>query len=395
LVRPLALAGSAVTVGVPALLTLAVLAGVGGSATPSHGDDAMPVGKLVVVPYGIEARRVEVASLNGRQRRLLVTTPGSVEGAVWSPHGDRVAVSFQVAGERSSWVLDVGGHLLARLRGGVFAGSWSPDGRRLLTDGSSRPECRKNLPVKRTLRLLVQDASTGLLVREFQLPTPPQSARDRKYDANVVTGIAWSPTGDRLAYFVSHYECGNERAGLSGSSLYVAAMKSPRPRHLYGPTDAGGRPAWAPNGRSLAATVGCLSGGINGYGCDRIVILGADGRNPRVVTRAAMQDLADPVIWPRQSTLTFGRLREQGPGAIGTLNLETGKKRWLIQGRTETESVVDDALKLSEDARSVVADAWNSWPNRQIVVARLDGSQSWRIPYEAIGDDRVADVYVP
>lgn len=44
----------------------------------------------------------------------------------------------------------MGHHVLARLRGGILAGSWSRDGRHLVADGSNRPNCKNDVAVKGT-----------------------------------------------------------------------------------------------------------------------------------------------------------------------------------------------------------------------------------------------------
>lgn len=131
-------------------------------------------------------------------------------------------------------------------------------------------------------------------------------------------------------------------------------------------------------------------------GCESLIVVGADGRDGRVVKRDQSHELTNSVVWPTTDTLVFGRIRANEGSGIATIDLRSGRQRWLIRARSDQESVCDyGTLKLSAGGRDVVSNAWNSWPRPQIVVARVDGSRSSRTPY-SVGENRdVADAYVP
>ena len=368
----------------------------------SHKVGASPAGKIAVIPAGSGVpARLEVARLDGQQRHVLATLPGVISGAVWSTRGDRIAVSFKQGAATSggTFVLDARGRIVARMRGGVLAGSWSPDGRYLVTDGSSQPECRNGVAVRRSLHLIVYAA--GRLVHDLPIGVSPLSGDTAI--ANSVGSVAWSPKNDRLAYVVSEFDCANARAGSGPSTLFVIEVNGGKRTAVFGKSASKsgwgflGSPAWAPTGRSIAFAAGCLDG-ANGAGCQSLIMVGALGSDPRVVRRDEDGVLANSVIWPTARTLVFGRIRafEGIRSGIGTIDLRNGQQRWLIRARTDNESVCDyGTLKLSADGRDVVSEAWNSWPTPQIIVARIEGSRSSRTPY-SVGDNReVADTYVP
>jgi hypothetical protein len=372
--------------------------GLPGGVSGARMRAVVPTGKLAVItPGGV---RLEVARLDGSERRLLATVPGAIQQAVWSPRGDRIAVSFGRAGSSKvdTLVLDEHGRVQAKVRGGLFSSSWSDDGRYLVTDGSAQPVCKSGAAVKRQLHLLVYDTG-GRLLHDLPVRTAPPPAQGRPKDsADTVSEVAWSPSDGRLAYVVSKLDC-FDRGGLGTSALYAVNLVDGKQAVVEKSLDWSRLiPAWAPDGRSLALLTDCLAGGPVGDGCGTLVTVSADGRKYHVLLGGDSEQPLDYLVyWPNANMLVFGILDLNAHSRLGTINPRTGKERWLISVPSSAKAYFRH-VRLSASRRSVVSDlqVWNGADVQtlQIVVSPLDGSRGSRTAY-ALGDDSVADVWVP
>ena len=226
----------------------------------------------------IRARRLWVASADGKGARPVTPRGLLVEDYEWSPRGDRLAVTRAFKTVSAGWLYTVrptGGDLerLATSPAGIrlFPGAWSPDGRAIVFERQRNPG-----------RALVQIARGGRIVRHGVGIAPTWSARGLiAYEPRNLKGIyrvcatrpfraskpvrcfggrgrganvpRWSPDGRRLMFTIT------QPTGTgSGSELLTARMDGTILTRI--PDDLAHSPAFSPDGRWLLSVDSRLTG---------------------------------------------------------------------------------------------------------------------------------------
>ncbi len=232
-----------------------------------------PAGLWLVVVAGGKLWRLPPEG--GTPRPLSI--PGVVRAVRWSPAGDRLAVVVEQERASSLWLVSAEGNLRRRLfsapEGAVLTDlSWYPDGLYVFVRvedraGRTRGQWRVRVagadqrtvpvPFARILKAnlaphgravaYVLEGTEEAVVQVQELghrPRPPVARAER------LSGLAWSPQGDKLSYAEIH---AGERAVLwivdadGGRRLRLAdyTLEFPDP-------GAGVGTGWAPDGRALA-----------------------------------------------------------------------------------------------------------------------------------------------
>jgi Tol biopolymer transport system component len=275
--------------------------------------------------------------------------PMSIAGATISPDGSRVVFAGGIGSARSAllYAVDARGgakHVLLSSQYGVRQPTFSPDGTRIAyTSGEG----------DHSHHVWVIAADGG----------EPVDIVDNERTAGVghVQGLAWSPSGERIAL------------ALAGS-IYTFAPDGSEFTHIAGgdttcdPSDpcavklpkSAGSPYWSPDGSLIAYTTGCIqgAGAASRRGC-QLAIADADGSNVRRVLTATSgpwhpaptASEEGPTAPPDDPTATpspdaariggevigFGR-RETAPGwDLVATDPETGEARTIVA----TDGLVD------------------------------------------------------
>src|SRR5712671_4560605 len=239
---------------------------------------------------------VWMARWDGTRNVRLTTSKAGEDAPRWSPDGRWLAFLSSRDDEHAQiWLLDRQGgegRKVTTLPSDVADYVWAPDGKRIA--------------------LVVEDADTA------KPKTPPPIVIDVEAGKTTIltSGAydellpAWSPDGKSLA-FVSKRRPEFDRDG--NWDLYVidaAPGGNPVPRQLTtfeGPDNAPAtesRPAWSPDGRSVAY----LQGGplkLVYYAVQKLAVVPAAGGAPRILTAALDRNATNPVWSPDGSSIYF------------------------------------------------------------------------------------------
>src|SRR3954471_589500 len=231
-----------------------------------------------------------VMRADGRGLRRLSPAGTPVLTYRWSPDGKWLAYIDVRA--LSLWLVRPDGTgrklLLPSSRLRSFGLSWSPDGKDIAIVS----------PGPATFSQSGNCANLALYSVPVAGGKPVLVSRPRH---GIGCGVAWSPRGGEIAY------------GDGGEVLGVISRNGGRPRLLV--TSGVGAPQWSPDGRKLAApTVMHRGGGSDRY--HEITAVDADGRDRHVVTDHAYTEY--PFAWsPDSRQILYGREDRQGIYVIG------------------------------------------------------------------------------
>ena len=270
--------------GAPAHLTLEDLvdtAGLGGAALSPDGT------QFAIAQQG----QIALVSSTGGWPVTLTSTPGGKQGLKWSPDGKFIAF----VSEGAIWKVSVNGGQPVRLtEGRRGAGDprsatdrnpeWSPDGKWILFETGRRGNS--------DLGIVSGDGLTNSL-----LTTSPAD------EENAV----WSPDGSQVVYVARSPEHFSGQIFVADFDAASGRFKAdPRPIYAAKEDRGGGwairRPAWTPDGKSLAVL-------LEDSGWEKIYLLSADGGAPRAISSGESEDEA-PVYSPDGRQFAFVSNRE-------------------------------------------------------------------------------------
>src|ERR1051325_6437536 len=240
-------------------------------------------------------------------------------GAVWMTSWDGGGLAFRSSREDEHtqlWLLDRSGgegRKLTSFGGDVEDYVWAPDGKRLAAVVGDADTAKPKTPAPIVIdRFQFKQDEIGYLGKQ----------RRHLYLVDVETGKgtiltpgpydellpAWSPDGRSLV-FVSKRRSDFDRD--NNWDLYVMdAVPGAVARQLTtfeGPDndpDTESRPAWSPDGRSIAY----LQGGppkLIYYGIQKLTVVPAAGSTPRVLTAALDRSVANPTWSPDGTAILF------------------------------------------------------------------------------------------
>ncbi len=275
-----------------------------------------PDGRIAFIRVG-EPSELWVMAADGSGKRRLTTVPAdTLAGAAWSPTGRELAFgswdyspctpsSRNCATSELRLVdAEIGAdRLVTRSRDrGAGAFSWAPDGRRLAYAGALDFGLQAH-----TLEVVRSDG-TGrrLLVRD-----------DRQVRDAWLTGVAWSPRGDRIAF-------------VRGGWIWLVEASGGPPVRLA----RGSLPLWSPRGDRLLHAV---------FGTLRIVDPAT--RRSRLLVKAAGTTVP---VWSRDGRRIALRRISAGRSAVSVVRVADGRALFApsVPGKITTMFFTRDGDRL-------------------------------------------------
>jgi Tol biopolymer transport system component len=315
--------------------------------------------------------RVELSSLDGSDRNLLVRTPRQRPGdLVWSPDGSAIALirnsqPLRKRGTADLYIADVGKRTLRRLAhlvGNIDTVRWSPDGRQLVFDWVSKPpdcEFRSSLFIANV---------PGGSPRPVRGIGQPDATRVLFYQA-----LGWSPDGERILYGADLWdeEC-ELRDEVRGSVLHVGSRGSDPTVVSTGDATFGVHGEWSPDGRLIAFT---------GVTASTIGVVRPTGRLLRQFTEVG----TEPLAWSQRSDEIYTTDHER---VIG-LRIADGRRRTLFLYTPSSGCSVDDfgcstrIVARSSNGRSLLIEAEDADfdTGADYVIVPIDGSAEYLLPH--------------
>src|SRR2546429_289214 len=286
---------------------------------------------------------VWMTSWDGARTLRLTNSKEGESAPRWSTEGGWLAFGSSGEDEHAQvWLLDRAGgegRKLTSFGGDVEDYVWAPDGKRLAAVVGDADTAKPKTPAPIVIdRFQFKQDEIGYLGKE----------RRHLYLIDVETGKgtvltpgqydellpAWSPDGRSLA-FVSKRRADFDRD--SNWDLYVTdAVPGAAPRQLTtfeGPDndpDTESRPAWSPDGRSIAY----LQGGplkLIYYGLEQLAVVPAAGGAPRLLTAALDRSVVNPT-WSADGAAILFQLEDDRSVQLARIPAAGGAIERLIAG---------------------------------------------------------------
>lgn len=317
--------------------TLALIAISAAVVLPTRDERAsIPQGKIAFVRTGEHGRDVgEIYLMNpdGRGVRNLTRHRGDDQWQRWSPDGSRILFVRQERNRTHVYVMNADGSRVRRLARSEYRDSaaWSPDGRRIAFLRLGAPYVIRvdGTGVRRVTRGRSFDdpgalewSAAGKLAFIDRVGASATVTWTVNADGSALRrltrnrlgdeGLAWSPSGDRLA--VVRRRAG--RLDVVAAVFVVDADGGPLRRVTpWGPVLAYAKPAWSPEGGKIAFV------GRN----DDLYSIRSDGRDIRRLARGGRSGVQAPTWSPDGRRLAFTR-----HPAIFVVNASGTRERRLV-----------------------------------------------------------------
>jgi dipeptidyl aminopeptidase/acylaminoacyl peptidase len=294
---------------------------------------------------------------DGSRTLRLTYSPESEGSPRFSPDGKYISYTSSrgIPSARGAQVflLDRGGgeaQKLTDVNGGVSGYEWSPDSKRLvLTVRDPDPDASRP-PAADTTR---PRPASPIVIDRYQFKQDGQGylgnrrthlfifdVESRKID-QLTTGKftesnpSWSPDGQWIA-FVS--ERGTDPDKENNSDIYVVeARVTAQPRQLTkfeGPD--GGRPAWSPDGKTIAYLQGSEPK-FAAYGLNKLAVVPVDGGDARVLTASLDRPVGSPV-WTADGSAALVQVVDDRANHLARVRVSDGAVTRLIEGRRTVSS---------------------------------------------------------
>src|SRR6266702_6860778 len=286
---------------------------------------------------------VWMTSWDGTRTLRLTNSKEGESAPRWSPDGRWLAFLSSREDEHTQlWLLDRSGgegRKLTSFGGDVEDYVWAPDGKRLAAVVGDADTAKPKTPAAIVIdRFQFKQDEIGYLGKE----------RRHLYLVDVETGKgtiltpgpydellpAWSPDGRSLV-FVSKRRTDFDRD--NNWDLYVMdAVPGAVPRQLTtfeGPDndpDTESRPAWSPDGRSIAY----LQGGplkLIYYAVQKLAVVPAAGGAPRILTAALDRNVANPV-WSSDGSSIYFQFEDDRTVGLARVPAAGGAIERLVSG---------------------------------------------------------------
>ncbi len=301
---------------------------------------------------------VWMTSWDGETSIQLTHGPENEHHARWSPDGQYLAFlsgrANDAAGEQV-WLLNRAGGEAAKLtdvKGGVSDYVWSPDGKRLVlvvqdpdpdaaTGEAKTAEKKAPRPIVIDRFYFKEDKSGYLDGKRqhlflFDLATrKAECLTPGKYHESLPS---WSPDGSSIA-FVSKRGADFDRH-LNHDIYVIEAKLGATPRQLTTfegadcDPDWQSRPAWSPDGRTIAYLQGGESKLIF-YATHQLAVIPAAGGAAKLLTPKLDRNIAQP-RWSADGKAIYCILEDDGNRHLAKVALADGKIERLLAGRRGT-----------------------------------------------------------
>ena len=294
---------------------------------------------------------VWMVSWDGAQQIQLTHTPDGESSPRWSPDGKYLSFVSSRQGSKGGqvWLLNRGGgeaFKLTEIKGGVSDHVWSPDGKRLALvvedpdpadkDADEKPDDKKTAKPIVVDRYRFKRDITGFL----------RGARSHLYLFDVETKKAeiltpgsfeeaspsWSPDGRQIAFIRSHGD-GDSFDRMPNQDVFVIdATAGAQPRRLTMTTaEETGRPAWSPDGRSIAYLLGDEVK-FSAYDQSQLAVIPASGGPPRILTQALDRPVSS-ITWSHDGSALYFVVVDDRAQHLARVPAAGGRVDKVVDGR--------------------------------------------------------------
>lgn len=348
---------------------------------------------------------VWMVSWDGSEQVRLTSSKESESQPEWSPDGKYLAflTSRAIGGSDEDdekkdkkkgaqvWLLNRAGgeaEKLTDIEGNIDDYAWSPDSKRLVLvvddpDPSDDPEKiegwkRKTKPPIVIDRYAFKNDQSGYLekLRSHLYVFDVASKKAEQITSGDFDdhSPAWSPDGTRLA-FVSERDKDADRT--NNSDIFVVEAKaSASPTKLTtfpGPDE--GKPAWSPDGKTIAYLQGDEPRYWQ-YDLPRLAVIPSTGGTPRVLTESLDRAVSAPV-WSRDGKSILVIVEDNRAQYIGRVPVAGGALEPLTTGRR-----VVNALSLGSDGNlavtsSTASELFEVYAAEQGKLRKLTSQNAW------------------
>ncbi len=309
---------------------------------------------------------VWMVSWDGSQDIQVTSSSDGESSPRWSPDGKFLSFvsSRQGAKGNQVWLLNRAGGEAVRLtdiKGGVADYAWSPDSRRLVLvvedPDPANKDADENKDEKKTPKPIVIDRYQfkadvrGFLRGErshlhlFDIETrKSEPLTAGSFDE---TAPAWSPDGSRVAFLRRHGEGDIDR--MPNRDLFVIdARAGSEPRRLTTTTaEEGGRPAWSPDGKSIAYLLGDEVK-FSAYDQSQLTLISSAGGQPKVLTQSLDRPVSS-VVWAADGSSLFFAVVDDRAQLVSRIPAAGGRMERVLEGRR-----VASSLSIAKDGHLAV-----------------------------------------
>ena len=297
---------------------------------------------------------------SGGEHVQLTSSPDAESRPRWSPDGKYLAFLASRGDEEEKkkgaqvWLLNRNGgeaQKLTDVKGGVSDYVWSPDSTRLAlviedVDPADEPEKmegwkRKTAPPIVIDRYHFKQDRSGYLKRLYSRLAVFELAT-KKLDVLSSGDVddsdpAWSPDGTKLAFRSKRAHADPDRT--ANADLFVIEAKAgAEPKALTTTKEAeAGRPAWSPDGKSIAVLVGDEDK-YYAYDVSKVAVVPATGGAPVLLTAALDRPASNPQWTPDGSALVFS-VEDDRAAYVARVKAAGGPVEKLTSGREVTSSL--------------------------------------------------------
>ena len=294
---------------------------------------------------------VWMVSWDGTQQIQLTSTPDGESSPRWSPDGKYLSFVSSRQGAKGGqvWLLNrAGGEAvkLTDIKGGVSDHVWAPDSKRLALVVEDPDPVDKDIDEKadekKTPKPIVVDRYrfkrdvAGFLRGErshlYLFDIDSKKADLLTPGAFEEDSPAWSPDGRQIAFIRSHGE-GESFDRMPNSDVFVIDAKpGAQPRRLTTTTaEESGRPAWSPDGKSIAYLLGDEVK-YSAYDQAKLTVIPAAGGQPRILTDALDRPVHS-ISWAASGAALHVVVVDDRAQHLARVSASGGKVEKLIEGR--------------------------------------------------------------
>jgi dipeptidyl aminopeptidase/acylaminoacyl peptidase len=335
---------------------------------------------------------VWMVSWDGAQQIQLTSTPDGESSPRWSPDGKYLSFVSSRQGSKGGqvWLMNrTGGEAikLTDIKEGVSDYSWSPDSKRLVlvveTPDPANKDVDEKPDEKKTPKPIVIDRYRfkadvrGFLRGErshLQLfDVEAKKAEPLTSGTFDEEAPAWSPDGTQIAFIRSHGE-GESYDRTPNSDVFVLDAKAgSQPRRLTMTTaDEGGRPAWSPDGKTIAYLLGDEVK-FSAYDQMKLAVIPAAGGQPRILTEALDRPVS-AATWAADGSSIFVTVVDDRAQQVARIPVSGGRAEMITDGRR----VVSNPSPARDGALAVLASTATDAPE----VYALDGRNLKKLTHQ-------------
>ncbi|HXG56306.1 MAG TPA: S9 family peptidase [Vicinamibacterales bacterium] len=296
---------------------------------------------------------VWMVSWDGSQQIQVTSTPEGESSPRWSPDGKYLSFVSSRMGAKGGqvWLLNrAGGEAmkLTDVKGGVSDYGWAPDSKRLVLviqdpDPSEKDDDDKDdkKDDKKTPRPIVIDryhfkADGSGFLRGERSHLHLFDIESKKADP-LTPGVfdedspAWSPDGTQIAFVRRHGDGDVDR--MPNRDLFVVEAKAgAQPRRLTMATaDESGRPAWSPDGKSIAYLLGDEVK-YSAYDQSKLAVVPVAGGQSRILADTLDRPVSS-VSWGADGTSLVFVVVDDRAQHLARVTAAGGRVEKLIDGR--------------------------------------------------------------